>query len=93
MSLDAIQKVTETEQASQVRRAEADAAAKNLIAQTRQELEARNKALMQQAQARADQATEQTLAQARKQAEELCRAAEGKLDAAADLIVRRVVSG
>lgn len=102
MSLEALQKVTSAEQAAQTRKAEAAAAAKKLVSdaqragealleQTRRDAEAENKALMQQAEERAGQTAEKLLQDAKNQAGAECRSAEGKLDAAADLIVRRVV--
>lgn len=103
MSLEALQKVTQTEQSGQNRKAEAAAAAKKLTAdarragealleQTRKEGEAENKALMQQAEERAAQAAAELLDETKAKAGAMCQAAEGKLDAAADLIVRRVVN-
>lgn len=103
MSLEALQKVTSAEQSAQTKKAEAAAAAKKLVSdaqragealleQTRQEAEAGNKALLQQAEQRAEQAAQRLLADAKAQAGAMCKTAEGKLDAAADLIVRRVVN-
>ena len=102
MSLNAIQKVTEAEQSAQAGKAEAIAAAKKLVAdaqragdalveQARAKAEAENKALLRQAEERAAKAAEATLEQARQEAQAMCRAAEGRLDQAADLIVGRVV--
>lgn len=103
MSMDAIQKVTETERSGQDRKVEAAAAAKKLVAdaqragealleETRREAEAENKALLKQAEERAAQAAAKALEEAEAQAQAMCQAAESKLDAAAELIVRRVVN-
>lgn len=103
MSLEAVQKVTASEQSSQARKAEAAAAAKKLTADARRagealletarhEAEAENKALLQQAEERAEKAAAKLLEQTKAQAGGMCAAAEAKLDAAADLIVRRVVN-
>lgn len=103
MSLEAIQKVTASEQSGQARKADAAAAAKKLTADARRagealletarrEAEAENKALLQQAEQRAEQTGAGLLEQARAQAAAMCSAAEARLDAAADLIVRRVVN-
>lgn len=103
MSMDAIQKVTETERSGQDRKAEAAAAAKKLVAdaqragealleETRREVEAENKALLKQAEERAAKAAAKALEEAETQAKAMCQAAESKLDAAAELIVRRVVN-
>ncbi len=104
MSLEAIQKVTASEQASQSRKADAVAAAKKLTADAqrageslletaRREAEAENKALLLHAEERAAENAARLRAEAEAAAEAMCKAAEDKLDAAADLIVRRVVNG
>ena len=102
MSLDAIQKITQAEQDAQARKAEASAAAMKLVSDARREgdaliaaaranAEANNKALLRQAEQRAAQDAEALLAKAAQDAQSMCRAAEARLDRAADLIVERVV--
>lgn len=103
MSLEALQKVTGAEQAAQAKKTEAAAAAKKLVSdaqrsgetlleRTRQEAEENNKTLLRQAEQRAQEAARRQLEDAKARAGNLCKTAEGKLDAAADLIVRRVVN-
>lgn len=104
MSLEAIQKVTASEQASQSRKADAAAAAKKLTADAqrageslletaRREAEAENKELLLRTEERAAKEAVRLRADAEAEAEAMCKAAEDRLDAAADLIVRRVVNG
>lgn len=103
MSLEALQKVTDAEQAAQARKTEAAAAAKKLVSdaqrsgealleKARQEAETNNKAILQQAEQRAQEAARRLLEDAKAQAGAMSKTAEGRLDAAADLIVRRVVN-
>lgn len=104
MSLDAIKKVTETEQLSLQRRTEATAAAKKLVAdaeregvklveaaQSRAAAEAR--ALMAQAEKKAAEYAAKAKADTERDCAELRRAAERRLDDAATLIMERIVSG
>lgn len=104
MSLEAIQKVTASEQESQSRKADAVAAAKKLAADAqragesmleaaRREAEAENRALLLRTEERAAEHAARFRAEAEAEAEAMCKAAEDRLDAAADLIVRRVVNG
>lgn len=103
MSLEALQKVTAAEQAAQAKKAEAAVAAKKLVSdaqragealleQARQEAEEGNKALLRQAEQRAQREAQRLLEDAKAQAGAMSKTAEGRLDAAADLIVRRVVN-
>ena len=84
------------------RRTAAEAQAKQMIAdaqrnglallkQTQEAAEAREKALLRQAEERAAVRREAIAGEARAEAEDLRRRAEANLDAAAELIVRRVV--
>lgn len=101
MSLDAIQKVTEAEQNSRNRKAEAAAEAKRItaeadragrqtVAEARAAAEAKAKAMMTEAEARAGQRAEQTLAENARACAALKERARPNLDRAADLIVERV---
>ena len=103
MSLEALQKVTGAEQEAQTRKTEAAAAAKKMVSdaqrvgealleRARQEAEEDNKALLRQAEQRAQEAAQRLLEDAKAQADAMSKTAEGRLDAAADLIVRRVVN-
>lgn len=103
MSLEAIKKVNETEQGAQARKAEAAANAKKLTADAekagRERLEAQRakaesdaREAMARAEAKAAAHSEEALAAARKECEALRKSARGRLDQAAELIVRRVVN-
>ena len=103
MSLEAIKKVTETEQDTQTRKAEAAATAKKLVADAdkagrelvesaRREAEERVKGFMKDAEQRAAEHNEAVLAQAAASCDALRRAAEARLEEDAALIVRRVVN-
>lgn len=103
MSLDAIKQVVQAEADTKQRKADAAAAAKKLIADAEQagqealrgarsEAEIKAKELMVQAEERAAVRSSEIADQAKKDCAALRAAAEGRLEAAADLIVRRVVS-
>ena len=104
MSLEAIQKITETERLSVLRKAEAEQAAKKTVA----EAERDGKALLESTRTQAEQEVKSLMAQAeqnaaveiqtvQKQTEQDCQKlkaeAETRLEQAADWIVRRVVNG
>lgn len=102
MSLEAVQKVTETEQRARARKAEATDQAKKLIAEAsregkehmnaaRAEAEAQVKAMFVQAEASAGKQAEAAMRETRQSCDSLRHAAEGKLEDAAALIIRRVV--
>ena len=95
MSLEAIKKVAQTEAETKQRKAEAAVTAKKLVADAEQagneslrkartEAEAKSRELLAKAEERAAQSTQECAA--------LGSAAESKLEEAAALIVRRVVS-
>lgn len=101
MSFEAIQKVTETEQATREKKAEAAAeakrivgeaerAGKQLVAQARAEAEEKVKALLAEAEALAAQQSKQVLEGNAAACESLKQSARGHLEQAADLIVGRV---
>lgn len=101
MSYDAIQRVTETEQASRNRKAEAAAEAKRIVSEAdrlgrqavieaRAAAEAGVKTMMAEAEARAGQHAEQILAENDRACAEMKDRARPNLDRAADLIVERV---
>lgn len=101
MSLEAIQKVTETEQNSRNRKAEAVAEAKRIVAEAermgrqtveeaRTAAEEKAKAMMAAAEARADERAKVTRAENGKACELLKEQARPRLDRAADLIVEKV---
>lgn len=103
MSLEAIKQVTQTEAESKQRKAEAIAAARKLVSDAEQagkehlkkacaEAEAGAKELMVQAEERSRVRSAEIAAQSKKDCAALCSAAEDRLDQAAALIVRRVVS-
>ena len=85
MSLEAVQVVTETEQRALQRKAEAVEAAKKLVA------EAQARQMMTRAEEAAAKHTETVMEETRRSCDDLRRAAEGKLEDAAALIIRRVV--
>ena len=101
MSFEAIQKVTETEQATRAKKAEAAAEAKRivgeaerngrqLVAQARAKAEEQVKAMMAEAEARAVERSRQILADNDVACAALRQNAQARLDQAADLIVGRV---
>ncbi len=101
MSLDAIQKVTEIEQSSRSRKADAAAEAKRIVAeaermgrqlaaQTRAGAEEKVKTMMSEAEARADQRAGQLRAEHTAACAALKERARPNLDRAADLIVEKV---
>lgn len=103
LSLEAIQQVARTEEAARAQKAEAQAQAKRLVAEAKKEGEAlladarrqaevEAGALLAQAEERANLRTAQIAAQYKEECAALRGAAEAKLDEAAALIVRRVVS-
>ena len=101
MSFEAIQKVTETEQANRTKKAEAAAEAKRivgdaermgkqLVAQARADADGKVKALMAEAEARAAERSRQILADNDAACNALKQDAQSRLEQAADLIVGRV---
>lgn len=103
MSLEAIQRVTEAEQAARERRAEAAEEAKRIVAgaeragrqlvqDRRAAAEQEGRSLLADAEAKAQKKAEQTIAENAAQCEALKRAARARLDKAAGLIVGRVGS-
>ena len=103
MSLEAIKQITLTEAALKQRKAEAIAAAKKMVADTEQagkdalqtacaDAEVKAKELLTQAEEQAAARAAEIAVQSRQECAALCSAAENKLDEAAALIVRRVVS-
>ncbi len=103
MSLEAIEKVTEVERKNKERRAAAETEAKQMLAsaqrdglalleQIRAEEAAKGAELLRrQAEERAAQRSEQIAASAEAEGDALRRAAEGRLQAAAEFIVGRIV--
>ena len=103
MSLEAIKKVARTEAETKQRKAEAAVTAKKLVADAEQagneslrkartEAEAKSRELLAKAEERAAVRTAEIAAQSKQECAALCSAAESKLEEAAALIVRRVVS-
>ena len=101
MSLEAIQKVTETELNSRTRKADAAAEAKRIVAeaermgrqtvtQARAAAEDEVKAMMAAAEARAGERAKASQAENERACEQLKEEARPKLDRAADLIVEKV---
>ena len=102
MSLEAVQMVTETEQRALQRKAEAVEAAKKLVSDAeragkervvaaRTDAEAQARQMMTRAEEAAAKHTETVMEETRRSCDDLRRAAEGKLEDAAALIIRRVV--
>ena len=102
MFLEAVQMVTETEQRALQRKAEAVEAAKKLVsdaeragkervAAARTDAEAQARQMMTRAEEAAAKHTETVMEETRRSCDDLRRAAEGKLEDAAALIIRRVV--
>lgn len=103
MSLEAVQKVTETEQRARERRAEAAEGARRLVLDAekagrerlnaaRLEAETKAREMLAAAEESAAKRTETVLEETRRSCDALKKEAEGKLPDAAALIVRRVVS-
>jgi V/A-type H+-transporting ATPase subunit G/H len=103
MSLEAIKKVTETEQDSMRRKSEAaqqakktvteaERAGQELLERSRQEAEAKVKEMMADAERRAAEHAETVAKETESACKRLRKDAEGRLDKAAALIVRRVVN-
>lgn len=103
MSLDAMMKVTQAEQAGQQRKAEAAATAKKMIAEAeqagalalvsgRQKAEEEVASLMATAEASATQQSTQIMAQTQANCDALRKGAESRMAQAAQLIVGRVVN-
>ena len=101
MSLEAIRKVTQAEQAARDKKAqaadeakrivaEAERAGRQLVADARAQAEETVKTLLAEAEARAGERSAKTLADNAAQCETLKKAARGRLDRAAGLIVGRV---
>ena len=102
MSLEGIKQVTETEDLTQRQKNEAQARAKQtvaeargageeLLAKARAEAEAQVKGYMAEAEERASHHTEQVLEETKQSCGALRQAAEGRMAEAVALIVRRVV--
>lgn len=101
MSFEAIQKVTETEQANRAKKAEAAAEAKRivgeaermgkqLVTQARADADGKVKAMLAEAEARAADRSRQILADNDAACAALKQDAQSRLEQAADLIVGRV---
>ena len=101
MSLEAIQAVTQAEQAAREKKtqaadeakrivAEAERAGRQLVADARAKAEDEVKTMLAEAEARAGEKSARTLADNAAQCEALKKAARGRLDRAAGLIVGRV---
>ena len=98
MSLEAVQKVTETEQKARARKAEAVEQAKKLIADAERqgrerlsEADVQVKVMLTKAEESAAKHSEAVMEETRRSCDSLRQAAEGKLEDAAALIIRRVV--
>ena len=102
MSLQAVEKVMETEQRSRERRTAAEQQAKQLLADAernglallnnvRAQADAEGKELLRKAEERAEERSGEIRAEAERQAGELRTAAQSRLEQAAELIVGRVV--
>lgn len=103
MALEAIKKVAETEQVSSQRKAEAAQNAKKLVAEAekagqemilgvRREAEVKSRELMTEAEQKAAVGAKGVAADMEKTCNALRQKAEGRLEDAAALIVRRVVN-
>jgi V/A-type H+-transporting ATPase subunit G/H len=103
MSLEAIQTITQTEKAASQQIQSASDQAKKLISdaektgqakvvQARAEAEAKVRTMMEQAEAKAAQQGTGVMDEMKRSCDALRKAAEGRLPAAAELIVRRVVN-
>ena len=101
MSLEAIPKITQTEQAAREQKAhaadeakrivaEAERAGRQLVADARAQAEETVKTLLAEAEARAGEQSARTLADNAGQCEALKKTARSRLDRAAGLIVGRV---
>ncbi len=101
MAMEAIQKVTRSEQAAQEEKARAQAEAKGILAQAHREgqqlveqaraqAEEQVRALLEQAREDADRRTGEAGAESRAQCQRLKQEAEARLDQAAALIVERI---
>lgn len=102
MSLEAVQKVTETEQKARERKLEAAENAKKLVAEAERsgrerlstahaEADAQVKAMLTRAEESAAVRTAAVMEETRRSCDDLRREAEGRLEDAAALIIRRVV--
>lgn len=103
MSLEGIKQVTQTEESSQLRRAEAQAQAKKTVADARQageqavaaartSAEAQVREYMKAAEEKASKHAEKVVAETKQACDALQKAARGRKKDAAALIVRRVVN-
>ena len=103
MSLEGIKQVTETEEMTQQRKAEAMAQAKKTVSDARQageealaaaraEAEAQVKVFMKEAEKKASKHSEKVIEETRRSCDALRQSAEGRMADAAALIVRRVVN-
>jgi V/A-type H+-transporting ATPase subunit G/H len=104
MAIEAIRKVTQTEQDSQKRRdaaaaegkqqvAQAQKEAKRLLEDARQQAEAKAREQMQQAEEKAAELSKGILTGAEQDCQSLKENARKRLDQAAELIVEKVVKG
>lgn len=102
MSLEAVQKVTETEQRARERKLAAIEQAKKQVAKAeragmehlstaRAQADAQVKAMLTRAEESAAVRTAAVMEETRRSCDDLRRQAEGKLEDAAELIIRRVV--
>lgn len=103
MSIEAIQQVTQAEASAQEKKAaayaqakqmikEAERAGQTLLEQTRQNAEKKNREAMAAAEKNAAVRAKQVLSDNAGVCKQLCSAAESRLDAAAALIVKRIVN-
>lgn len=103
MSIEAIQQVTQAEASAQEKKAaayaqakqmvkEAERAGQTLLEQTRQNAEKKNREAMAAAEQNAAVRAKKVLSDNAEVCKQLCSAAESRLDAAAALIVKRIVN-
>lgn len=103
MSIEAIQQVTQAEASAQEKKAaayaqakqmvkEAERAGQTLLEQTRQDAEKKNREAMTAAEQNAAVRAKKVLSDNAGVCKQLCSAAESRLDAAAALIVKRIVN-
>ena len=98
MSLEAVQKVTETEQKARARKAEAkkliadaERQGRERLSAAKAEADAQVKVMLTKAEESAAKHSEAVMEETRRSCDSLRQAAEGKLEDAAALIIRRVV--
>lgn len=104
MAIEAIRKVTQSEQEAQARRdaaaaenrqqvAQAQKQARTMLEESRQRAEGLAKELMRKAEEKAARENEEFLEQARQDCQRMKEEARKRLDQAADCIVEKVVKG